>query len=115
MREIVIEPAYGLIIAITVLWLGALLTRKIPFLAKYNIPTSVSGGVLCSVVVAGIYFGADVQLSFDLVLRDILLLAFFSTIGLSARVRLLLEGGKLLLILMIAAAAFLVLQNLVGT
>ncbi len=114
MREIVIDPVYGLIIAIMVLWTGALLTRKIAFLAKYNIPTSVSGGILCSVVVAVIYFGADVKISFDLSLRDTLLLAFFSTIGLSARFSMLLQGGKLLLILTIAAALFLILQNLAG-
>ncbi len=114
MREIVIDPVYGLIIAIMVLWTGQLLTRKIAFLAKYNIPTSVSGGILCSVVVAGIYFGADVEVSFDLSLRDTMLLAFFSTIGLSARFRMLLQGGKLLLILTIAAAVFLVLQNVAG-
>ncbi len=114
MREIVIEPVYGLVIAIMVLWIGELLTRKIPFLLKYNIPTPVSGGILCSVIIAGIYFGANIQLSFDLSARDSLLLAFFSTIGLSARFRLLLAGGKLLVVLMIAAAVFLVLQNLTG-
>jgi ESS family glutamate:Na+ symporter len=114
MREIVIDPVYGLTVAIMVLWIGGLLTRKIPFLSNYNIPTSVSGGILCSVVVAILYFWADVELSFDLELRDTLLLAFFSTIGLSARFRLLLEGGKLLLVLMIAAALFLVLQDVAG-
>ncbi len=35
MREIVIEPVYGLTIAITVLWLGGLLTRKIAFLVAF--------------------------------------------------------------------------------
>jgi ESS family glutamate:Na+ symporter len=114
MREIVIEPVYVLIIAITVLWLGAFLVRNIAFLSKYNIPTSVAGGILCSVVVAVVYYTASVQLKFDLALRDMLLLAFFSTIGLSARLRMLLEGGKLLVLLLIAAVAFLILQDITG-
>ena len=114
MREIIIEPVYGLIIAIMVLWIGEHLTRKIAFLAKYNIPSSVTGGILCSVVIATIYFAMDVQVSFNLDLRDTLLLAFFSTIGLSARFRMLLEGGKLLAILLIAAVAFLILQDVGG-
>ena len=114
MREIVIEPVYVLIVAIMVLWIGAFLVRRIAFLGKYNIPTSVAGGILCSLVVAGIYYTSSVQLKFDLGLRDTLLLAFFSTIGLSARLRLLLDGGKLLVLLMIAAVAFLILQDLAG-
>jgi ESS family glutamate:Na+ symporter len=114
MREIHIEPVYGFIVAIIVLWIGGLLTRKIPFLAKYNIPAPVTGGILCSVIVAAIYVLRDVQLNFDLELRNTLLLAFFSTIGLSARFRMLLEGGKLLVILLIAAIVFLILQDIVG-
>ena len=114
MREIIIEPVYGLIVAVMVLWLGDLLTRKIPFLAKYNIPAPVTGGILISVVITGIYFLRDVQVGFDLELRDTLLLAFFSTIGLSARLRLLLEGGKLLFVLLLAAVVFLILQDIAG-
>ena len=114
MREIVIEPVYVLIVAIMVLWVGAFLVRRIAFLGKYNIPTSVAGGILCSMVVAGIYYTASVELKFNLGLRDTLLLAFFSTIGLSARLRMLLEGGKLLALLLIAAVGFLILQDIAG-
>lgn len=114
MREVIIDPVYGLIVAIVVLWLGDMLTRKISFLATYNIPSPVTGGILVSVVLAGFYFFRDLQVTFDLALRDTLLLAFFSTIGLSAKLRLLMDGGKLLLVLMIAAAVFLVLQNIAG-
>lgn len=114
MREITIETVYGLIIAITVLWVGAKLTRLLPFLNRYNIPAPVTGGILCSVVTAVLYFAADIQVDFDLSLRDTLLLAFFSTIGLSARLRLLLDGGMLLLKLLIAAVVFLILQDIAG-
>lgn len=114
MREIIIEPVYGLIIAIMVLWTGRLLTRKISFLSRYNIPAPVTGGILCSTVIAVLYFAADIQVQFDLQLRDTFLLAFFSTIGLSAKFRLLLEGGKLLALLLVAAAVFLVFQDIAG-
>ena len=114
MREILIDPVYGLSIAITVLWVGELLTRKISVLSKYNIPASVNGGLLCSVIVAVLYVTMGIELTFNLELRDTLLLAFFSTIGLSARFRMLFEGGRLLVILMVAAAVFLILQDIVG-
>lgn len=114
MSEFVIEPVYGLVIAIMVLWLGDLLTRKITFLSKYNIPAPVTGGILVSVLVAGIYVIADVKVGFNLELRDMFLLAFFSTIGLSAKLRLLLKGGKLLMVLMLGAVVFLIMQDLAG-
>ena len=87
MREIVVDPVTVLIIATTVLWIGERLTKKISFLASYNIPASVTGGLLCSGLVACAYYVMDVEIRFDLELRDTLLLAFFSTIGLSARLR----------------------------
>lgn len=114
MSEFIIEPVYGLVIAIMVLWIGDLLTKKIPFLSRYNIPAPVTGGILISVLVSIIYAVWDVKLTFNLELRDILLLAFFSTIGLSAKFRLLIKGGKLLCFLMIAAVIFLILQDIAG-
>ena len=86
MSEFIIEPVYGLVVAIMVLWIGDLLTKNIPFLSKYNIPAPVTGGILISVLVAIIYGIWDVKLTFNLELRDILLLAFFSTIGLIERI-----------------------------
>lgn len=47
-------------------------------------------------------------------MRDALLLAFFSTIGLSAKLSRLKAGGKPLLIMVIAAAVFLIVQNTTG-
>ena len=57
---------------------------------------------------------ADLEISFDLVIRDKLLLVFFATIGLSAKLRTLAAGGKALAILVVVAAVFLVFQNATG-
>jgi ESS family glutamate:Na+ symporter len=103
-----------LLLSILVLWAGTYLTKKIGFLKDFNIPAPVTGGLLCSVVVALLNGFAEVQIDFDLAMRDILLLVFFSTIGLSANVRLLVEGGKALAILLVLATAFLFFQNIVG-
>jgi ESS family glutamate:Na+ symporter len=114
MHEFVIEPVYGLVLAIMVLWLGDLLTQKISFLSQYNIPSSVTGGILISVLVAGIYVLSDVKVGFNLELRNTLLLIFFSTIGLSAKFNLLIKGGKLLVVLMLGAVVFLIIQDIAG-
>ncbi|MEK6231699.1 MAG: sodium/glutamate symporter [Luteolibacter sp.] len=103
-----------LIISIIVLYIGNILTRRISFLEKYSIPQAVSGGVLCSLIVLAVIKFGGPKIVFDLALRDALLLAFFSTVGLSAKLSRLAAGGKALLILVICAAIFLIIQNTVG-
>jgi len=94
--------------------LGTWLTAKIQFLKAYSIPPAVTGGLLCSVMVALIYAVGGIEISFDMRIRNLCLLVFFSTIGLSAKFSLLKEGGKALVVLLAAAAGFLVLQDLTG-
>jgi ESS family glutamate:Na+ symporter len=83
-------------------------------LREFNIPEAVSGGLLCSMVVAIVFATTNRQISFDLTLRDTLLLVFFSTIGLSAKLRTLLSGGKALAILVVCAVGVLILQDIGG-
>ena len=103
-----------LILSIVVLWLGGWITQSIASLRRFSIPIAVTGGILCSAVVACLDLLADVKVSFDLGVRDTLLLVFFSTIGLSAKLATLREGGKTLAILGVITVAFLVCQNAIG-
>ncbi len=109
-----ISGIYLLFMAIIILFLGRFITYHIPFLKRYHIPSPVTGGLLCSLALALCTYFTSIRFSFDLYLRDILLLAFFSTIGLSARVRLLISGGKTLVTMMIVAVFFLIVQNTAG-
>ena len=102
-----------LVFAIFLLFLGSYITNKVEFLKKYNIPTPVTGGVILSVIISVMHaFGIDITFSAEL--GNILLLAFYTTIGLSAKFRLLMEGGRLLVYLLVAAVIFLVLQDTIG-
>jgi len=103
-----------LIISVIVLSLGKFLTERVHFLKKYNIPVAVSGGIICSLVIAGIFKITGSQITFDLSMRDVLLVMFFSTIGLSAKMNLLLNGGKTLFVMLILAIIFLFVQNTIG-
>lgn len=109
-----LEGVDVLVLSILVWFLGTWLTSKARFLTAYSIPPAVTGGLICSVVVALIYYVGGVEVSFDMRLRDLCLLVFFSTIGLSAKLSLLKAGGKALVILLVAAAVFLVIQDLTG-
>ena len=112
--EIKLDNLNVLIVAILVLWVGKLLTRRIPFLERYNIPQAVTGGILCSLLVALLASVWDIRVTFDLQLRDLFLLFFFSTIGLNAKFNTLAEGGKTLALLTGVALVLLVLQNTTG-
>ena len=100
--------------SIVVLFVGMYLNRRIRLLGDNYIPPAVTGGLLFAVGVAILYKVADIQLEFDMRMRDLLLLVFFSSVGLSARLRALATGGKALIVLVLIAGVFLFLQNSVG-
>jgi len=102
------------IVSVLVLYLGVFLTKKIPFLFQNNIPAAVTGGFVCSIIVAAIYVFLDIQINFDMQIRDTLLLVFFSTIGLGAKLKTLMAGGKALVLLLVLTVIFLLLQNITG-
>ncbi len=109
-----IDGRHTLILAILVLFLGRYLTRRFALLTRYSIPEPVTGGIIASVVLSAAIAIGGVPITFDLGNRDVLLVAFFTTIGLSARVPLLVAGGTLLVVLTLIAGANIVLQNVIG-
>lgn len=109
-----LEPRTTLIIAILVLFLGRFINDRVRFFRDYNIPEPVTGGLLASVLIGMLYWLWQVQINFDLGNRDMLLVVFFTTIGLSSRLDVLKKGGRSLVVLLGLAVAYLLIQNLVG-
>ena len=93
-----------LILSIVMLFVGMRLTRAVPLLERNYIPPAVTGGLLFSVGAALLEYFGGTELDFDMALRDLLLLAFFATVGLNAKLRTLAAGGKALAILVACAA-----------
>ena len=73
------QPLHVLMLSVLVFYLGLYLNRKIRFLSDYYIPPAVTGGLICSAIVGVIYGVADLEIAFDMQIRDVLLLVFFST------------------------------------
>jgi ESS family glutamate:Na+ symporter len=110
-------PIHGLVsftLAIILLFLGKTLVQCNALLRQYCIPESVVGGFVCAAVTTLFYFGLNIEIEFDLQVRDTLLLYFFAGIGLKSDMRQLLKGGIPLLILLVLAGVFIVLQNALG-
>jgi ESS family glutamate:Na+ symporter len=109
-----LEPRTTLIIAILVLFLGRYLNLKVRFFRDYNIPEPVTGGLLASLLVGLIYWTTNLEVNFHMDNRDMLLVVFFTTIGLSSRLDVLRKGGRMLAMLLAMAVAYLMIQNLIG-
>ena len=79
--------------AIAVLFVGAAVQARVPFLRDNNIPIPVIGGLLFALLTSIFFVGFDLRVGFDMALREPMMLAFFVTIGLGADFRLLVHGG----------------------
>src|SRR6202451_1123286 len=101
-------------IAILVFFAGAGLNRLIGPLRRWNIPEPVTGGLVAAAATLLAYVVLGVEISFTLDARDMLLLYFFTGIGLNARLDDLIAGGRPLLILLALTLVYLVLQNLIA-
>ncbi|MDJ0683696.1 MAG: sodium/glutamate symporter [Alphaproteobacteria bacterium] len=101
-------------LGIIVLFLGRFLNLRVAFLREFNIPEPVTGGILVSVGFTVLYFATGIETSFDLRARDILLIYFFTGIGLKSDIATLIKGGRPLALLLGATLVYMVLQNGVG-
>lgn len=132
-----LSPWLLLLLAVPVLLLGEVVVRRMPVLARFNVPVPVVGGLLCSGLVlalklsglATIAFSTKVSAGwwtwlvtpeFEWVARPAknlnlpLLVAFFTCVGLGAPVRVLRTGGRALVVLLLGATLLAAVQNAVG-
>jgi len=91
---------------------GMILTRKVAFLQKFCVPSPVSGGIIFSLVTLVLYGWFDVVVSFDGTLKDAFMLAFFTSVGFQSDLKVLKQGGKLLVIMLSLLVVIIALQNL---
>ncbi|HEY8333075.1 MAG TPA: sodium/glutamate symporter [Tardiphaga sp.] len=101
-------------IAILVFFAGAGINRVVTPLRKWNIPEAVTGGLLAALITLIAYRFFNVEISFALEARDMLLLYFFTGIGLNAKLDDLISGGRPLLVLLGLTLIYLVIQNMIA-
>jgi ESS family glutamate:Na+ symporter len=91
---------------------GMVLTRKVAFLQKFCVPSPVSGGIIFSLISLALYRWCDIEVSFDGTLKDVFMLAFFTSVGFQSDLKVLKQGGKLLVIMLTLLVFIIALQNL---
>jgi len=104
----------SLLVAIFILFTGFFLSARIPFLHNYNIPVPVIGGIVFALCIAVLHSQFQTDITFNLSLKNPMMLAFFATVGLSADFKRLHKGGTNLLVFLLVVTGFLLVQNAVG-
>ena len=94
------------------LLVGMVLTRKVDFLQKFCVPSPVSGGIIFSLMTLMLYGCFDIEVSFDGTLQAVFMLAFFTSVGFQSDLKVIKQGGKLLVIMLVLLVVIISLQNL---
>jgi len=105
---------FSVTLGIVVLFLGKRVNDAVGFLREFSIPEPVTGGLIASLLAALLFLLSGIEISFDLAARDVLLIYFFTTIGINSSLKDLLAGGKPLVILLAVTIAYMFVQNLTG-
>lgn len=101
-------------LAVIVLYLGKNINNTFKFLKENCIPDAVTGGTLFSILTLIGHETGILSFVFEDTLRDVFMIAFFTTVGFSASIKLLKKAGLPVLMFLIAAVALAVLQNVFG-
>ena len=114
MQIIALGELQTLAVGLAAAAIGTSVGRRVGFLGRLDIPAPVVGGVLVALLVTAVRAFGHREIEFATRLADILLLMFFTTVGLSAKFKALKAGGKPLLILCAVTVVMIVVQNVVG-
>jgi len=109
-----VDSFLAVTIGILVLFVGKRLNDRVRLLQELSIPEPVTGGLLFSILFALLYAASGTVVEFELRARDVLLVYFFTTIGINARAADLLAGGRPFVILLLLTIAFMFAQNMTG-
>ena len=109
-----LDLIHTILVSMVVLFVGRALVAYVGVLQRFSIPAPVVGGGLVAILLAFADGLGGLKFSFNLALKDSLLLMFFTTVGLAADARMLTKGGVRLLVFLGISAALVVVQNIVG-
>ena len=100
--------------AIILLLLGRWIKRRVNFFEKFFIPAPVIGGTLFSIILLIGHQTETFTFSFNDDIKNLLMIAFFTTVGFSASLKILKKGGVGVALFLLAAVILVVIQDIVG-
>ncbi|MCX7695032.1 MAG: sodium/glutamate symporter [Caloramator sp.] len=101
-------------LAVVVYYLGVFIRSKVKVLEKFCIPAPVVGGLLFAIVNLILRENGILKLTLDTTLQKPFMLVFFTTIGLTASLKLLKKGGLAVLVFFLCTVVLVLLQDTLG-
>ena len=114
MKTIELDMYQATAVAALVLLLGRVLVAKISILRRYCIPAPVVGGFLYAIVHTIVRGMGILEISCDMTLKNVFMVAFFCSVGFTASFRMLKKGGVQTVVFLALSAVMVVLQNILG-
>ena len=115
MQEIQLNMYHALALGAAMYWLGLTLTRKISVLKRFCVPAPLVGGLCFAIVNTVLYAAGTAVITFDDTLQSVFMIMFFTTVGFTVSIPMLIKSGKAVLLLLALSVAMIVLQNAVGS
>lgn len=100
--------------AVILLVIGRFIKKRVYILEKFFIPAPVIGGTLFSILLLIGHQTQTFTISFDAGIKNLLMVAFFTTVGFSASFKILKKGGVGVALFLLSAVILVILQNILG-
>ena len=100
--------------AIMAYYFGGWLRQHFPLLKRFSISSPIVGGMSVALILSILEAYGILRVQFDSTMQSQLMLAFFTTIGLMASLKVVKQGGKLLLGFLASVSVLCALQNALG-
>ena len=100
--------------AVLTYYFGTWLKTKIQLLRRLSVSSPVVGGIIVAITLSILEGMGILRVEFDTTLQKQLMLAFFTTIGLMASLKIVRKGGIMLVFFLISVSILAVLQNALG-
>jgi len=115
MTEIQLNMYHALALGAAMYALGLVLMKKIPVLSRFCIPAPLVGGLCFAIFNTILYATGTAVITFDDTLQTVFMIFFFTTVGFTVSIPMLLKSGKSVIMLLILSVVMIILQNVVGS
>ena len=105
---------HAVAVAAVLYGLGGWLIGKIRFFGTYCIPAPLVGGLCFALLNAALYAAGLPYIAFDSTLQTVFMNMFFTTVGFTVSLPLLVKGGKAVLLCLVLASVLTLAQNALG-
>ncbi|CEO29025.1 sodium/glutamate symporter [Paraclostridium sordellii] len=114
MFEVNLSMIQSIAFTTIVLIIGSFIKERVNIFKKYCIPAPVVGGFSFAIISFLLRKSNLLYINFDTTLQNILMTAFFTTVGFTASISLLKKGGSKVIKFLVVAVLLVLTQNVVG-